>query len=125
MDLIDRNILPFNQRSFVVTGTSSFVLTRAVGIPYKTLNGFWWFKFHIYGTSSSITNITLTIPGVTFHPTIMQAIVGYDSTASASGTSRANTIANTSTIYIIRGSASTDWVVSGDVELAGKPTWIE
>ena len=59
-----------------ITGTSSWVTTRAVGIPYQTLDGAWRLRFNIAGTSSSVASVSLTFTDATFK-------TGYDQACSA------------------------------------------
>jgi len=113
-----------SQYNLTVTGTN-WTTVRAVGVPYEVSGpaGGWRLKFNIYGTVTSQTGNTIFITGVTFNTTINQTCavrassVAYHAKASigvSSGTG----------IYLDSSSATINWILSGDVELDSKPTWL-
>jgi hypothetical protein len=117
---------PQKQFALTVTGPggSNWATTRAVGVPYFTVDGTWRLKFNILGTvdSASRTSLTITIDGITF-AAVDQACTGY---AGAGNPSLHPIIAAASanTIYIGHTTLnSTYYAASGDVELTSKPTW--
>ena len=122
MELIDRNKVNLVQYNLTVSGASSWTTVRAVGIPYQTLDGAWRLKFNLYGTQSSSGSNTLTIAGVTFHAAYNQAT--HFSHMMNASYYHSETIKNTSTVSF-SGQATSEAAISGDVELALKPAWIE
>lgn len=107
---------------FTVTGTN-WTTTRAVAVPYKTSEGIWRMTLNIQGTfSSGVTSETLTISGVTFKSSFFQALA-VENTFNDGVRSRAN--GGGGTLDIGGNSSSSNWRVSGDVELDSQPTWAE
>jgi hypothetical protein len=111
----------WKQYDLTVTGTN-WTTTRAVGLPYKDINGVWRLKFNISGTVSSATDeLTLTISGITFKTGLYQAVLA--TLGSTSKHAEGFTTSGTST-YTIRVSATmSSFFMYGDVELDSKPTW--
>lgn len=110
------------QTVLTVTGTN-WTTVRAVGIYYQDQDGNNRFKFNIAGTVSiAIGSVTITISGVTFEATVNQACAVIAAQTSPF-TGSAQVIANTSTLTMTGSSSSNAWRVSGDVELASRPTW--
>lgn len=101
-------------------------VTRAVLIPYQTQDGNWRLKFNINFVLPSATRTTASvfINGVT-SATYNQA------TSSSAVTSTATNIwslcyASTNPVRIQSlhaSAATTEYIYSGDIELASKPTW--
>lgn len=114
---------------FTVTGTN-WTTGAAVAVPYKTQDGAWRMKFNIDGTlSSTTTSLTLTMSGVT-NPAFSQALslyLGEDgvNTRSPSLTLFTNGSSGQILLSADGGAAFDVVVVSGDVELASKPTWAD
>lgn len=119
---VGENLSALRQYNLTVTGTNSWATTRAVGVPYQTLDGTWRMRFNVIGSMTSATAVTLTFSGVTF-AAVEQAVTATSST-SAAGPLECHTNANAATIYLGYSTAVTGPRVSGDVELASKPTFV-
>lgn len=118
--------VPLQEYALTVTGTS-FTLTKAIGIPYQTLNGSWRFRFNLRGTvSGSPTVLVLSIEGIIFNSfasLFFQALTVGTSSTSAS---KANTsVSGDGDFTITSSSAFANAFVSGDVALDGKPDFVE
>ncbi len=107
---------------FTVTGTSTWVNTRAKFIPYETSDGTWRLRFNIRGTKAVSLSTILTIPGVAF-VAVDQACPAEISTNAAHINSVVD--ASADTITIDSPGNFTQAAVFGDVELASKPTWAD
>lgn len=108
------------QYDLTVTGTSSWSTGHAKGIPYKTKDGTWRLRFNIYGTTSSVSSVSIHIAGITSIATYEQAIAE----SNYGGTHLYQYInPNSDQIDIAGTTATTKWFCSGDVELASMPTW--
>ena len=109
----------------VVTFSSTptgWSLTRAVFVPYKDpINNIWRMTFNIRAAITAGSTPTVTIDGVTFKSGYSQALTVR--TASASVNANAHAVSNTGQISIVKDAASSEFNVSGDVELESKPTW--
>jgi hypothetical protein len=111
--------------SFNVTGTG-WTTTRAVAIPYQTIDGAWRLKFNIRGSLSvADTAVTLTISGVTFKSGGTQAISVSQDTSTTANTRRQRVTGGTGTFIGTFDTAITDFTASGDIELDSKPTWAD
>ena len=112
----------------VVTFSSTpagWSLTRAVFVPYKSINGEWRMTFNIVASTDTGTTPSVTIDGVTFKNTFAfnQALV-VDS-GNQSFTARAEALNNTGTISVQKSGSTPIFRVSGDVELESIPTWAD
>lgn len=106
-----------------VTGNNGWSTTKASALIVRSVNGTWRMAFNIRGTSSTTTNVTLTFSGITFGAfSSSQSCVTTSNSSTATWYAAAN--AGASTLYCVSGANSTDWSMSGDVELTGKPTFI-
>lgn len=116
-----------NLRQYTLTVTATnWTTTRAVGIPYQTLDGTWRLRFNIAGDQSPKQNsVTLSIGGVIFESTIYQTVAAYHGDEPVE---IARTQTNSSLILIraYNGTVGAGNFIScsGDVELKEKPTWI-
>ena len=123
------------QYTLTVTGTN-WVTSRAVGIPYKTLDGAWRLKFNINGyLSSGTSSFTGTISGVTFKNILswggsgiggqpINASLDVAGATDVADLEKSYVTPNASTFVIETTSTSfVDLMLSGDVELESMPTW--
>lgn len=118
--------LLFDQASgnYSVTGTNSWVTSRARILFYSDTNGVWYMRFNISGnvTSGARTTQTVTINSILFK------VSGRDQNVdvgTATGTQALKAIAqgNTNNIQITHNSATTVFYeISGDIELNAEPT---
>lgn len=121
MDLLQNlNSLQIKQVSLQATGTN-WTTTSAAGVPYKTVNGAWRLRFNIRGALSvAASTLTLTIAGVTFDrsqaitATLWNGVNFYPA-------DRAEVTTATGNIELEAASTFDEIMVSGDVELPGKP----
>jgi len=94
-------------------------------IPYQMQDGVWRLRFTLTVTLSSAarTAVQLTVAGVTVSSATTQSISG-GSTAAAATVYRATAQTN-SGAFLLNFTSATTTVhhLSGDVELASKPTW--
>jgi hypothetical protein len=119
------NLSALTQYDLTVSGTNSFSLTKGVGVPYRTRDGSWRMKFNLRGTTASATSTTLTFTGLTFANgfTSGQACCAAGNNGGSIGWyAVANN--NAATMLVAANAAATEWVVSGDVQLNGKPTFV-
>jgi len=93
---------------------------RASFVPYQVQDGGWRLRFNIEGSMSSSSTATATINGVVFHASYTQAVVTQGG-GPVQGT--ASTNGGGASIGAAFSSAVTGVRLSGDVELASKPTW--
>lgn len=116
-----QNLPSAKQYTLTVTGTHNYAVSSALGYPYKDQNGVWRMAFNIYGSAgTSTSSLGLTISGVLFDATTNN----YQPLAAVSaGQARAFVTPNTANINLISSTVSAGLGVSGDVALAGKPTW--
>ena len=120
-DMMDRNRLPLKQYSLILSGTNVTGTTRAVGVPYITIDGTWRLRFNFAITSNSVTSITdLVISGVSISTAYAQALAasGPSSNLFHGRTTTANQI------QMYAGVAVASWLCSGDIELASKPLFV-
>ncbi|MCG8685254.1 MAG: hypothetical protein MI892_10290, partial [Desulfobacterales bacterium] len=107
---------------FTVTGTG-WTTTRAVAIPYQTVDGAWRMKFNVGGTvSSAVTDLSLNLSGTVFKIGQEQAITGFTTLAYYM---QSRVEAGTGIMHGRTGTARSTWSFSGDVELESKPTWAD
>lgn len=106
-----------------LTGTNSFNPGDAFFFPYMTQDGNWRMRFNITGTITTGLTTVVTVPGVTFvnlaGTNTGQAI----SAAFNNGTAVGWANDNAGTLSATTSSASAAIGLSGDVQLASKPTW--
>jgi hypothetical protein len=129
---VGENLSALRQYDLTVTDTN-WTTTRAKGVPYKTLDGTWRLKFNItgsYSVGSSLTSLAIT--GIVFPATIQTFTVYADNGATDALINIARTVSS-SNVLTIRGVSYvtantilniTGVRISGDVELASKPTFV-
>jgi hypothetical protein len=102
-------------------GTLSSV-DRAVFVPYQMQDGTWRVRINIKVTTSATarTQIQLTTSGLTYSSTT-QTISGV--VGSATFAPYASYVAGSVVVVDFVNSSLQVFIVSGDVELASKPTW--
>ncbi len=105
-----------------VTGTNSWATDRAVSVPYQDQAGNWRMRFNVRGHWTSSTSVTLTFTGTTFF--------NQEQNFSARQLTDGTTLCvggyipgNTSGATIVFNASVNTVALSGDVELASKPTW--
>lgn len=124
--IINENITsPQKQYTMTVTGTN-WTTDRAIGIPYRTMDGRWRLRFNIAGTvSSGVTTLDISVTGIDIRQpsTRAQAIsvlAGGSAPYTGAGHARTGVL-----ISLYSTTSSTSWEASGDVELDEKPTFVE
>jgi hypothetical protein len=114
----------YNGVALDVTGVN-WTTTRATFVPYQTYDGTYRLKFNMYGTFSVATAASsIGISGISFRSVIYQA-VSANHTDSSSVFVTAQTSPSSTVIIIAAGAARSTYAISGDVELNGKPTWMD
>jgi len=114
-----------------ITGASGWVTDFAKLTPYQTIDGTWHLKFSVRGsTTSLVSSLNLTFVGVTFATTgatygqavetdlVSTGVVGREPSVKHTGTGTSIV-----TVGSEIGTFDDIGVSSGDVILAGKPTW--
>jgi len=111
-----------NLTQFLLTVTGpSWTTSRAVGIPYLTLDGQWRLRINIRGTIPTNTALVISIAGVVFSNAAGSQVINI-STDNFNGFV-ATVVAGTGNITMNSVTSDTIWGVSGDVELESKPTF--
>jgi hypothetical protein len=114
----------YRQYDLTVTGTN-WTTTRAVGLPYRTIDGTWRLRVNIGGAySSGVTSGSLAISGIVAKNVseYRQPISG-PSRGGTLGSQHAYFSPNENTITWNHSQTQTTVGFSGDVELESKPTW--
>lgn len=129
---VGENLSALRQYTLTVTDTN-WTTNRAVGVPYRTLDGTWRLRFNIVGTYSIGTTLTsLAIAGIVFPAPIQTFSVYADNGATDALINIARTVGS-SNVLTIRGVSYvtantilniTGVRIAGDLELAGKPAWV-
>lgn len=100
-----------------MTGTGYTVASGSL-VPYQTQDGTWRLRINVRGTITSTSSVLLTLSGVTF------SAVDQGMTFSGNGVASVTAVASGGTINVSNAVSNfTVVIVSGDVELASKPTW--
>lgn len=125
---VGENLSALRQYTLTVTGTN-WTTVRAVGVPYRTLDGVWRLRFNITGTtsSSSRTSYLVTISGVAFKSGAgnYQAISAFSPSGSGFALGQMFTGLGNGELTIVHASGTTGaYSFSGDVELDAKPTFV-
>lgn len=130
MYLANRNNVSLRQVSLSVTGTN-WTTTRAVGIPYRTINGDFRLRINITGSFSSGTTTALnplTLIGVVFKSGVVQGLTVADGVGSTRAAGEfvtgARVTGGGSSFDVLLGanmSIANEWRFSGDVELESEP----
>jgi hypothetical protein len=99
---------------------AGWVLTRARYIPYQMQNGTWRLRFNIdAAVTAGLTTDTISLSGVTFAAYFQALTVRGSAVTWAVGYASSSS----SNIVLHFGSGTDEIMLSGDVELASKPTW--
>jgi hypothetical protein len=101
---------------------SNWATTRAVGLPYKDINGVWRLKFNIVGTGTSASTYALSVSGVVFKTGAFQSVTVYTSTTTST-VGKGYAYETSDDLILASSVATTIWRISGDVELDEKPSW--
>lgn len=112
------------QYGLTVTGTG-WTTRKAVGIYYQDQDGNHRLKFNIAGNTTSVSRniMALSITGVVF-ANDFQAVAAYTDNGATSTPVNGYTAISTNLINLLHVSvATTLYALSGDVELASKPSW--
>lgn len=97
---------------------------RAPAVPYQTLDGAWRMRFNIYASVSVATsNVSITITGVTFKSGMQQACSAVGNNGGSVGWYAAAN-GGASTITWASNATGTEIIISGDVELNAKPSFV-
>ena len=104
-----------------ITGIAGLVVTRSKFIPYQMQDGTWRLKFNARITCTSISTLSFSITGVTVESTSLNYQAFSTSQQNFAGGGRGEVDSSTWTISY--SSAFTQASMSGDIELASKPTW--
>ena len=102
-----------------VTGNAGFSHIGSSFIPYQVQSGSWRLRLNISYSQNSSSNADVLVAGI---------LPLRDSALSAAHNAAetflmARTIAGSNQLVVRAGVATTTFCVSGDVELASKPTW--
>lgn len=112
------------QKQYSLSLTSAqtgFAITRAVGIPYQSIDGTWRLRGNIWVAITAATSFNFSIQGIAWMTTQSASCM------AASGF-YANAYAPTgggNQINLSAGSAVANWELSFDMELTSKPTFAE
>jgi len=109
----------------ITSAAAGFAVSRAIGIPYKTIDGTWRFRFNIAFTTNAAALVLITIADIIFKndpASLKQAVaVLLDLDASSS-----YALGGTGGIYAYSGAGnSSNWYLSADLELDGRPDLID
>ena len=115
------------QYNLTVTGWST---VKTVGHVYSVSDGaggeIWRISLNLGGTIATTNAFTLTIDDITFEaftPNGVQALAAY-STLLAINDACARTRSGSGEIDVKGTSNTTEWAISGDVQLTGKPSFV-
>ena len=108
----------------VTSAQAGFTVGKALFIPYQLQDGGWRVRFNMNCgfTSASLTSISVSTNGLVFSAT-NQALSAWFAANSISPRSYTNSSAGSLVVEYGPGVTSSGVVISGDVELASKPTW--
>jgi hypothetical protein len=129
-DLVSETIenLPENKQyvggtDFTVTGPAGFSLTRGVILPYQcAFDGAYRARINIHYTITAGISGTIDIQNLDFKSGVTQVLNIY---ANSGNSNSAIVTGGDGEIDVTLGSAGTIIVLSGDLELNGKPTWMD
>jgi len=117
----------FTDKQYTLTIVGGTSTVRAVGTPYRGIDGIWNLKynFEVNVSSATRTDITLTISNTVFKAGPKQACSSSHNSGSKVGL-HARTTPSSGAIDIAHQSVNTSgYRVSGDNELNIKPTYVE
>lgn len=118
----------YDNTTVTVTPSTAATLSRAVFVPYQTVDGAWRMRFNLDYTLTVATtaNTNFAITGVTFKTGYSQAV------ALAEGSTNVEfhgfTASGANTVSVINENSALTYnrvMASGDVELDGKPSWAD
>jgi len=113
---------PEVQYTLSVSGDNSWSTIEATGVVRKTIDQLYRISFNIVGSTASSANVTITISNITFDATSNNTIaVAGGAQGGAAVDGRCKTVVNTGQITVNASAASTQFGVSGEVKLEGKP----
>lgn len=125
--LSDNITSPQKQYSMTVTG-SNWTTTRAIGIPYRMIDGLWRLRINITGGLSSTTSsFTGAITGVVFKNSDRQSGSGYvvQLGVAVKTIQEVNFTKNTNNFNVVATDIFDLVAIDGDIELESKPTFVE
>lgn len=115
----------WEQYALTVTGTN-WTTTKAVGVPYKTLDGTWRMTLSVGGLFSSATGeSSVYITGVAFNSFSNNGrqALAVSTPLIRTTANEGATVSGSGEIRLSSAGTTTEWVVSGDVELTNQPTF--
>lgn len=115
-------------KNYTITASgTNFVNADTVVRPYRDIDGNWFATFNLRGTATGggIQNGFITLPGLTFNNNGQQALTYSTSGSSGSVAEYAESNSGASTIVVQSSSVTFTLIVSGNVELLSKPTFVE
>jgi len=125
------NGVAYNGGNTPATTGTNWTTARGKYIPYQMQDGTWRLRLNITGvysgaSSSNVAN-PLTISGITTIVEIQALAVNDQGCQARAAACSASVLASSGTIQLLFG-ASTNYntfqfIYSGDIELASKPTW--
>jgi hypothetical protein len=119
------NRTPLKEYNLIVTATN-WTTTRAIGIPYQTIDGVWRLRYNVVGTlSSPSASFSLIVQGISFPTAINQMCSGGQFTDNTTSLIRSWASGGSSSLSIYLSSTASSFAWSGDVELASKPSFVE
>lgn len=127
--LLAENLSSLRQYTLTVTGTN-WTTIRAVGVPYRTLDGAWRFRFNINGSiSSTVTGINLTVSDIT-SKNVANSTQSYSVHVAENGVDtrplKSKYILANSNVFTVESFSGVFNRVSiaGDIELEAKPVFV-
>lgn len=106
-----------------VTGVFTATTTsRGAFVPYQMQDGAWRMKFNIKGTAASVAFNNFTIVGI-LSVAVDQVVTMYQDDSGTTYTTQASIAASTNVVGWRVNTATNSIMLSGDIELAAKPTW--
>lgn len=125
--IVSTSIGSYLKNYIIVSTGTNYTNARTVVRPYRDINGNWFATFNLRGTASGggIQNGFITLPGLTFNNNGQQALTYSTSGSSGSVAQYAESNSGASTIVVQSSSVTFILIVSGNVELLSKPTFVE
>jgi hypothetical protein len=110
-------------RTANTTGPAGWSCARCVVVPYMTADGAWRAKINLDASLDASATFTFQITGMTGHSAYIQALSGWSISAGQTmNYVRYN--GGTSDFAVSLAATTTRLIVSGDVELDSKPTFV-
>ena len=101
---------------------SAMTTTRGAFIPYQMQDGVWRLKFNIKATAAAVAFNNFTITGI-LSASVDQVVTMYQDDSGTTYTTQAALGASSNTVSWRVSAATSSIILSGDLELASKPTW--